>query len=214
MINVNPFVKVTQDSSVDGLTALPTLGGPYIYDFATTRLINPKVNVVLATDDRKHNVVMIRYNDPCNYFHIKDGGIELGLNCAVEEDVVTIGTDVVNILKSQKNYIDGLVEIKRKYPDFYEYGNYSVRNEVDLRQMIDEYSGEFTLEGQDGNAHNLVGYTAHALRRAGIPRAIINEFESYAFSSDYDNLIQECMRYLDKANYCYATKQVYQEYEK
>ena len=57
----------------------------------------------------------------------------------------------------------------------------------------------FTLVGVDGNAFSVMGYTARALRSAGLYEEA-EKMYTEATSGDYDNLIQVCMKYIDKAN--------------
>jgi len=59
--------------------------------------------------------------------------------------------------------------------------------------------GAFTLVGCDGNAFSVMGYTAHALRQAGL-RDKQDEMRKRAMSGDYDNLLCVCMEYIDMAN--------------
>lgn len=59
--------------------------------------------------------------------------------------------------------------------------------------------GKYTLVGQDGNAYNLMGYTANALKRTGHADLKDKMFEE-ATSGDYHNLICVCQKYLDICN--------------
>lgn len=58
---------------------------------------------------------------------------------------------------------------------------------------------KFTLVGVDGNAYAVMGYTASALKRAGL-RDKVEEMYKKATSGDYDNLLCVCMEYVDMAN--------------
>jgi hypothetical protein len=49
------------------------------------------------------------------------------------------------------------------------------------------------LSGEDGNAFAILGRTASALRRAGVPKAEIDEYLAEATSGDYDHLLQTTM---------------------
>lgn len=51
--------------------------------------------------------------------------------------------------------------------------------------------------GADGNAGSLMGITATALRRAGVPTDEINEFRREAMSGNYDHLLQTIMRWVE-----------------
>jgi hypothetical protein len=53
------------------------------------------------------------------------------------------------------------------------------------------------LSGQDGNAFAILGRTASALRRAGIPQEEIDEYFAEATGGDYDHLLQTTMRWVD-----------------
>lgn len=54
-----------------------------------------------------------------------------------------------------------------------------------------------TLVGEDGNAFNVIGKVANALRSAGVPKAEVNAFQKEAMSGDYDNVIQTCMKWVE-----------------
>ena len=57
----------------------------------------------------------------------------------------------------------------------------------------------FTLVGIDGNAYSVMGYTARALKTAGL-RDKVEEMHKRAMSGDYNNLLCVCMEYVDMAN--------------
>lgn len=57
----------------------------------------------------------------------------------------------------------------------------------------------FNLVGVDGNAFSLMGYTANALRKAGLGDKV-DEMRKKAMSGDYDNLICVCNEYVEMAN--------------
>ena len=57
----------------------------------------------------------------------------------------------------------------------------------------------YTLVGCDGNAYAVMGYTARALRQTG-HNDLINKMYDEAMSSDYNNLLCVCMKYIDIAN--------------
>lgn len=58
---------------------------------------------------------------------------------------------------------------------------------------------KYSLTGIDGNAFSIIGYTAQALKREGMSE-LVDKMRTEATSGDYDNLVQVCMGYLDKAN--------------
>lgn len=58
---------------------------------------------------------------------------------------------------------------------------------------------KYTLEGVDGNAFSLIGYTSKALKREGLSH-LVDEMTSKAMSGDYDNVIRTCLGYLEFAN--------------
>ena len=58
---------------------------------------------------------------------------------------------------------------------------------------------KYCLVGQDGNAFNVIGYTARALRREGLGN-LCAEMQEKATSGDYSHLICVCDEYLDMAN--------------
>lgn len=57
----------------------------------------------------------------------------------------------------------------------------------------------YTLEGVDGNAFAIMGYTARALKNSG-NAGLVHKLYEEAQAGDYDNLVQVCMRYIDIAN--------------
>lgn len=57
----------------------------------------------------------------------------------------------------------------------------------------------FDLVGVDGNAFSLMGYTARALKTAGLGD-LVKEMQDKAMSGDYNNLICVCDEYVQKAN--------------
>lgn len=57
----------------------------------------------------------------------------------------------------------------------------------------------FTLVGVDGNAFSVMGYTARALKTAGLGDKS-HEMTEKATSGDYNNLLCVCMEYIDMAN--------------
>lgn len=63
----------------------------------------------------------------------------------------------------------------------------------------DEPEDKFTLVGVDGNAYAVMGYTAHALKSVGL-RDLVPKMQEEAMSSDYNNLLRVCMRYVELAN--------------
>lgn len=58
---------------------------------------------------------------------------------------------------------------------------------------------KYSLVGQNGNAYNLMGYTANALKHEGLG-ALKDDMFKEATSGDYYHLIAVCNSYLDKAN--------------
>jgi hypothetical protein len=53
------------------------------------------------------------------------------------------------------------------------------------------------LAGEDGNAFAILGRTAQALRRAGVPQEEIDDYFAEATSGDYDHLLQTTMGWVD-----------------
>ena len=53
------------------------------------------------------------------------------------------------------------------------------------------------LVGHDGNAFAILGRCVSAARKAGLSENQIADFTLQAMSSDYDNLLQTCMRWFD-----------------
>lgn len=57
----------------------------------------------------------------------------------------------------------------------------------------------FSLVGVDGNAFSVMGYTANALKKAGL-REDVDKMYKEATAGYYGNLLAVCDRYIDKAN--------------
>jgi len=57
----------------------------------------------------------------------------------------------------------------------------------------------FTLIGVDGNAFSVMGYTANALKKAGLKDKVDAMYKE-ATSGDYNNLICVCLKYVEMAN--------------
>lgn len=58
---------------------------------------------------------------------------------------------------------------------------------------------KFGLVGVNGNAYSIMGYTARALKIAGLGD-LVPEMQEKAMSGDYNNLIATCDGYVEKAN--------------
>jgi len=54
---------------------------------------------------------------------------------------------------------------------------------------------EITLTGANGNAFNIMGIAARALRKAGYTKEEIEKYREEAMSGNYDNLLQVTMRW-------------------
>lgn len=57
----------------------------------------------------------------------------------------------------------------------------------------------FTLVGVDGNAYAIMGYTARAMKKAGLDKEVDHMYEE-AKSGNYYNLIAVCDKYVNEAN--------------
>ena len=53
------------------------------------------------------------------------------------------------------------------------------------------------LVGEDGNAFVIMGKVCKALKRAGFPQKVINEYQEKAMSGNYDNLLRVTMEYVE-----------------
>jgi hypothetical protein len=53
------------------------------------------------------------------------------------------------------------------------------------------------LSNCDGNAFSILGRVSKEMRRAGVSDNEVSVFTKEAMSSDYDNLLQTCMRWVD-----------------
>lgn len=58
----------------------------------------------------------------------------------------------------------------------------------------------FSLVGIDGNAFNIMGYTANAMKEASLSREEIKKYQDEATSGDYNHLLRVSMQWLDKCN--------------
>lgn len=52
------------------------------------------------------------------------------------------------------------------------------------------------LTGEDGNAMAILGRVAKALKRGGVDTAEVALFVAEATSSDYDHVLQTCMKWV------------------
>lgn len=59
---------------------------------------------------------------------------------------------------------------------------------------------EYTLDGVDGNAFAIMGYTQKAMYEQKFSKEEIDEMLKKAMSSDYNNLLCVCMDYVEKCN--------------
>ncbi len=53
------------------------------------------------------------------------------------------------------------------------------------------------LVGGDGNAFAVMGAVKQAMRRGGVDRAELDEFQQECMSGDYNHLLATCMRWVD-----------------
>lgn len=58
----------------------------------------------------------------------------------------------------------------------------------------------YTLVGVDGNAFCVMGYTAQAMKDAGMSKDEVDKMYSEATSGNYSNLLCVCCGYIDKVN--------------
>lgn len=56
---------------------------------------------------------------------------------------------------------------------------------------------KLTLSEMDGNAFSILARARKAARRAGWTDEQVSKFTTEASSSDYDHLLQTCMKYFD-----------------
>ena len=63
--------------------------------------------------------------------------------------------------------------------------------------MEPKYDITVQLSGEDGNAFNLMGIVNRALRNADAPQKDIDDFIKEATASDYDHLLQTCMKWVN-----------------
>jgi len=53
---------------------------------------------------------------------------------------------------------------------------------------------EVQLSGKDGNAFAIIGAVSKAMRRGGVSKEDVKEFETAAMSGDYDNVLQTALK--------------------
>jgi hypothetical protein len=53
------------------------------------------------------------------------------------------------------------------------------------------------LDGEDGNAFDIIGRCMKAARRARLSEEEIDAFTDEAMAGDYDQLLQTCLRWFD-----------------
>jgi len=53
------------------------------------------------------------------------------------------------------------------------------------------------LIGEDGNAALIMARVKKALKRAGVPKSVIEKYLAESKSGDYDNLLQTAIKYAD-----------------
>jgi len=53
------------------------------------------------------------------------------------------------------------------------------------------------LVGEDGNAFMIMGRVRKALKRAGAPRSVIDEYMEKSTSGDYNNLLVTALEYIE-----------------
>lgn len=53
------------------------------------------------------------------------------------------------------------------------------------------------LVGENGNAFNLIAIVVTALKRAGVSKEEIQQFQKEAMSGDYDNLLMTCAKWVN-----------------
>lgn len=58
----------------------------------------------------------------------------------------------------------------------------------------------FSLVGVDGNAFNVMSYTANAMKKAGYSQEEIKQYRQLATSGDYDALLVLSFEWIDKCN--------------
>ena len=64
-------------------------------------------------------------------------------------------------------------------------------------KMEPKYNVSVELVGQDGNAFVMIGRTSMALRRHGVGKDEITEFQNEAMSGDHNNVIQTIMKWVN-----------------
>lgn len=56
---------------------------------------------------------------------------------------------------------------------------------------------EVQLTGGDSNAGAIMGAVSRAMRQAGVPTAVIEEYRRESMSGDYNHLLRTAMRYVE-----------------
>ena len=60
-----------------------------------------------------------------------------------------------------------------------------------------KYPIEVKLVGEDGNAFVIIGKVVSALRRFGVAKEEIEQYQKEAMSGDYNDLLQVTMKYVE-----------------
>lgn len=66
--------------------------------------------------------------------------------------------------------------------------------------MVKYPEAQIRLVGEDGNAFSIIGRATQALRRAGVSREVISQYQAEATSGDYSHLLVTTMRWVSCDN--------------
>lgn len=67
----------------------------------------------------------------------------------------------------------------------------------DLEGSLRYPSVKVQLVGEDSNAYNIMNICMVAMKKAGVSKEEIQEFETQAKSGDYDNLLATCLQWVE-----------------
>jgi hypothetical protein len=83
-------------------------------------------------------------------------------------------------------------ETGRDFDDFYFNDGGTTTMETPLYPQV-----QVQLDGEDGNAFDIIGRCLKAARRASIGAGPIAAFQVEAMNGDYDHLLATCMKWFD-----------------
>ncbi len=72
----------------------------------------------------------------------------------------------------------------------------TIKEDPVLARLVKYPQVRVQLTGEDGNAFAILGRVTKAMRKAGVSKAEIDQFQVEAMSRDYDHLLATCMAWV------------------